>query len=883
MRRLLWKRIVALGLMVIMIVIGGSTGDTILKSSPVYAKQESISNSVNMDASALKVSVDFFDYNLKKYKGEDVDKNTKIALNAYALEKITSGSSINANQVFLFGGERKGGQTGLHNVWTGRGKAQYQGIVKSELDKDGKLQFNEAAGIYGVNLFPEQGDHSMDDVIKPYYNANFQFLDDNGTFIFDSGRFAAYNLKKISETESSIKIDMTQKGPLFSNKTGTFGNKYGFFPFNTASENDLKAKEARHHMFGMKMELDFYMPEDGRIVTEDETKEEDMVFKFSGDDDVWVFIDGKLALDLGGIHDTVGGEINFATGDITYERETTGGTPTQVKNIYTAYPEIKRDTLSEHKLTMFYLERGEYDSNCKITFNIPTIIENEDISIKKKVVNAPKDNTDTYHFALYTGEEKNNVNKVYKGTYKVYDKQNVFREKRTATDGIITLNAEETAVVNRTKVALGQYYKVKEIIDEKRYTAEWFSTGDDSNAASGKGTQTDILVRDSEHPKGSHIEFTNTYLTYTSLSLKKVVDSSKYNGDPFLFIVSIGEKEYNVVLKDGEERIFEQIPCGTAFKITEVLTPGSIYTTPDAVIDGQQISVKTETVSGYAITGKLEESLKEGYVKKVIYTNHGKKETPTPEVTPTPIVSETPEITGTPEVSETPESTQTPTITPMVIVTPKPTETLEITETPNVLNTPEPTKTPQMTNTPEPTKTPTVLETPKSTEMPKSTETPEITGTPNVPNTSEPTQTPVRTEAPEITVTPTSTAPTIDIPEDTEIPGASPVPLPTDVEKPENTSLPEDIIPGDNIPNNPPEVVPTKKPTEKKDTSKEDETIIVEDIPSHLPQTGGIGEKIESAKKRMWIFLLPVVVCIGGILYLWGTKKNRKKKEGKES
>jgi hypothetical protein len=494
---------------------------------------------------------------------------------------------------------------------------------------------------------------------------------------------------------------------------------------------------------------------------------------------------------------------------------------------------------------MFYLERGEYDSNCKITFNIPTILTNDDISITKKVADAPEDNNDTYDFTLYTGQDKDNLTDVYTGKYKVYDKENVFIGERKATSGVITLKADETAVIKRTNVALGQYYMVKENADADRYTTSWFSTGDDSNASSGMGTQTDVLVRDQEHPKGSHIEFTNKYRTFTSLSLKKLVDAAGYDGEAFTFVVTIGEETYDVTLKDGEERIFNHIPKGTAYKIVEVLTPGAIYTTPDAQVDGQLVDVKKETVSGYAISGVMKEDLEEGFVTKVVYTNHGEKATATPNVTATP--DTTPSNTPNSIVTNAPTETPKPTDTP--VVTEAPTDTPKVTETPIV--TVEPTK--------EPTEEPTVTATPVDTENPANT--PDVTETPSV------------SEGP-------TEAPEIDIPEETKVPGAPPLPQETIVEE---TKAPEDIIPDEDVPANPVHTAtaaPTKKPTtsNRNQDTPDDETIVVDEVPSQLPQTGGIGKLMQEHKAAtIWILLLPIVSIVG-IAYIVERRKETEKK-----
>lgn len=86
-----------------------------------------------------------------------------------------------------------------------------------------------------------------------------------------------------------------------------------------------------------------------------------MVFEFSGDDDVWVVVDGELLLDIGGIHSISKGSINFATGEITVNSPV-GKTTTTIKE--------GGFSQGDHTLEFYYLERGASDSNCKVQFNI---------------------------------------------------------------------------------------------------------------------------------------------------------------------------------------------------------------------------------------------------------------------------------------------------------------------------------------------------------------------------------------------------------------------------------------------------------------------------------------------------------------------------------
>ena len=81
----------------------------------------------------------------------------------------------------------------------------------------------------------------------------------------------------------------------------------GFFPFNAGTEG-----EAPKYHFGMNFNTTFNMTQNGKTNTG-----EDIIFEFTGDDDIWIYIDGKLVIDLGGIHDPISASINFASDTIT--------------------------------------------------------------------------------------------------------------------------------------------------------------------------------------------------------------------------------------------------------------------------------------------------------------------------------------------------------------------------------------------------------------------------------------------------------------------------------------------------------------------------------------------------------------------------------------
>lgn len=905
----------------------------IVPTGSIYAQEEQGKKSnVGADISNLNVNVDFYDYNIREYKGQTLDDDTKVALNAYQKELfVTEGSGITESQLFLFGGNRPESQ-GAHNVWTGSRKAQYQGIVKDSLTKEGNISFNDKNGIYGVNIFPQKGDDTLEKagVVETYYNTDFKFKDEDGTYVFDSKEQAAYGLTKDASGNGHIKMDHENPGPLFSTGTGSDGNRRGFFPFNEATDDSTHTalSEQRHHMFGMKMQLDFFMPEHGKVGTKsDPDAENDMIFRFSGDDDVWVFVDGHLVLDLGGIHDTVSGTINFASGDVAYQKPTTKGVETSVKNIYESY-DIDQSAYSEHNLTMFYLERGEYDSNCKITFNIPTLVTNEDISITKKTENVPDDQRmERYEFKLLYGDADDELDQTYTGVYRVYDGSQNFIGIRNATDGVIRLAADETAVISKRAIKMGQYYKVEEINRSSKYQTAWLTTGQvKGNANSGKGTETGVLVRNAENPSGSHIAFTNTYVNTANLMLKKMVEQNKDVTDGFHFIVKIGDKQHTVDLKNGESKFFEDIPVGTRYSITEVVTKGGIYVTPSAIIDGEATQVCGEEAQ-YTVTGMIEENVLDGTVTEVLYVNRILEATSTPELTTTPeptLVTTTPENTITPEPTETTKVTTTPTTTITVSSTPGQTNRPKVTRTPGIPNvkyTPVPspgnvTATPEATEMPKETTTPEVTMLPKETVVvssPVVTELPEET--PQIPNQPVPTELPKKTEQPAGTSAPKPSAVVVKTPAVADAPSGDTIVV---TEAPADNTIVSDApvqnIPQSTvIPNAPVQilednvvlkatVVPTiKKPQEvdasikattkpKKKVSAtkklvateipdndKDMVLVPKRIPSELPQTGEVGARTNTEKKAYWLGVLPVGIVAGVTgFYIRRKKKNKK-------
>ncbi|ETJ99839.1 fibro-slime domain protein [Eubacterium nodatum ATCC 33099] len=220
----------------------------------------------------------------------------------------------------------------------------------------------------------------------------------------------------------------------------------GFMPFEHGTVHELTGQT--NYWFGMKTDVDFFLPDDvgshgGK--GNQSAAGKDMRFYFSGDDDVWIFVDGVKVLDLGGIHRRMSGDINFSTGEIRYENPETHAL------MNTDTTTLKKIKSGNHKLTIYYLERGSSKSNCSIYFNLAPrysleIDKFDAVDHSHKLKDAEfsiyADKNCTIPAQLWRNEEDCKANK---------PSQNVFK---TGPDGKIScygLSANRTYYIKETK------------------------------------------------------------------------------------------------------------------------------------------------------------------------------------------------------------------------------------------------------------------------------------------------------------------------------------------------------------------------------------------------------------------------------------------------
>lgn len=272
---------------------------------------------------------------------------------------------------------------------------------------------------------------------------------------------------------------------------GTF-NYGNFLPFNTFPESALTEGElysvpgGRAYTdlwFGMNINLTFYQPRNGIL------NGKDMIFKFRGDDDVWVFIDGVKVLDIGGIHSAIDGNIDFKSGAVkaqnkkttlaecfkaAYTEQHPNASEKEIDDYLSArfnkaggkYTSFKNFT--SHEMKFFYFERGGGASNCYLRFNLPDVPK-QSVTIEKEISNydAGAYNDVDFQFRMYKGDQnaaqKEQFSLVPEGT--PYTLINADGSRETATvgaGGVFTLKHGQKAAFEQYFSETDKYY-VEEI------------------------------------------------------------------------------------------------------------------------------------------------------------------------------------------------------------------------------------------------------------------------------------------------------------------------------------------------------------------------------------------------------------------------------------
>ena len=384
----------------------------------------------------------------------------------------------------------------IYNNKGEQGQYTYSGLVEPKLDSKKNIQFTKPEG----GIFNENAE-----VKKIYTNVDMPFVYNSNTkyYTFDASQNGVYFKEDGSQGSTTAKSN----GRLYFNETpqgvgdASFGDgsKTVWAPFNNTT--DLTGYDSTVNMdyhFGMVATIPFTMTANGRMNPTDNNSEE-ITFSFSGDDDVWVFIDGQLVLDIGGIHNRLDGTINFA--DNTWSLSESNAVDVSVRDYNEKAISGKLfnedgqtgtlgQTLSSfaakesHELTIFYLERGQGSSNCKIQFNLPM---KDTVSVTKQ---ANQSITDTEEISPLTAEEQKRVDKIdfgftlYKDdepvAYTSYNLLNangqIIDTRYTDRNGHFTLKNGQTArFVGVIATEGSQYRVVEDTVEEDLFSRTDYS------------------------------------------------------------------------------------------------------------------------------------------------------------------------------------------------------------------------------------------------------------------------------------------------------------------------------------------------------------------------------------------------------------------------
>lgn len=473
-------------------------------------------------------------------------------LPGYALNGVDSTDNVNAPVPLYFGDllhtSQAGGNGNLSWYWKGANvafgpnketasKDVAQGIVGKNLD-DGNLitsYTNENGDPVKVPFFNEDAYPNQSKYMRFYNNLQFPFTkktNDKGvfTYSFDSEQ----NTVHYDYENNKIVRDDTIKIHDVDGDTG-------YFPFNSVEPS---AKDNLNYGFGTQFTIPFTVTETGKNV--DGTS---MTFKFTGDDDVWVYIDGALVLDMGGAHCKAEGEINFATQMATITTGTSdaklGNQPTaggrvaakdngkrtvDFKNITVKKSDGNTISLADymkesgkvHELKMYYMERGMWDSNMSISYSFVPLPSGLTLSktLDTKDVNAGLKNAvqglDNFDFNIQTRNLKDreaNYSDVDNLGYTLYDYND---------------NTYPGQVAKNSTATFSSSYYASEFID---------TTDENNSSAFYAGTGFKITE---SIPKGTKLQYDETktkWGVYDSVTSR----AAKYQGEGAVATFDMGD------------------------------------------------------------------------------------------------------------------------------------------------------------------------------------------------------------------------------------------------------------------------------------------------------------------------------------------------------
>lgn len=430
-----------------------------------YTRTTIIGTTTNEADEIDNITVTYSEYS-RPQAIKTVDTSDKIEIELYDYDI----DLINSRYVFEFGGNGNDDFNKWSSYVADIHGVTFEGIYQDIVDDNGAKgtgerdqsqyypQLNQV-----VTGSSESLAYLFSDSVLPgktsYEGLNRLFLqseyNNTGYYVYNSARNFA-TLVGSSGTDFTV----------YENPT-TDSGEARFMPFNdiTSNNGEYPIVGEKNFYYGMHIGFEMLQTADGKVVNPLNSAKDDMVFEFNGDDDLWVFIDGTLVLDLGGIHGAAGGKINFSTGEVTagtgnvevYLNQNNrrvqyqnGGVKTwkeqtTIKDLLKAADPTLEDSAfdgntftdwSTHRVDIYYLERGAGKSNCELKFNIQAIPTGS-LTVGKTAVGAQEGLNYKFKVTDSAGKPVANVS---------YQKNGTETGGSTDSNGVFTLQSGEYAV-----------------------------------------------------------------------------------------------------------------------------------------------------------------------------------------------------------------------------------------------------------------------------------------------------------------------------------------------------------------------------------------------------------------------------------------------------
>ena len=483
------------------------------------------------------LQINMFDYGPEN----ELDKETYNNSNPYS-------GGINSGHTLKFFSYGKNVGTGI-NDFSGSGNGPITGIVADQLPENNPYPVVASNPTESLDYLFGGTSNSN---VTPHTGLNYLFTkDENGYYHYNSDQNYAYlngsNFEVYSKTFPEEGADEQYFG-------------VGFFPFNPYNEyyNCIHGKDGfsgwsphsggtdknghYNHHFGMSLAGNFIMPPDGQY------NGNDVTFEFSGDDDLWVFVDGVLIMDIGGIHNPVSGEINFTTGEVTVH----GAAQENFKEKYKRITGKDWDDsdFSNHDFRVFYMERGGMYSNLEVTFNLPL---------------TPETQTNNFQFDKVSTEEEDL--KLSGAEFALFTDQPC-TQPFTLASVPVTASSDDNGVVSFKNVPYGTYY-MKETAYPQGYQAkdpeEIFTVVVDANGGAITSSSGGTVTQVTNQPKNTDVEVEKVWVNGSApagAQVEVVLGRYKLIEDPN------APGTATLVIKDS----YTGLPSGSAYHVTYTIT-----------------------------------------------------------------------------------------------------------------------------------------------------------------------------------------------------------------------------------------------------------------------------------------------------------------------